>query len=564
MKRHLFLICALLLTALAAATVAATEYYVKKDGTGDFTAIQPAINAAQDGDTIIVYSGTYYENIRFGGKNIVLRSVDPTDINLVQQTVINGGGHWSPVVSFSGTEDESCQISGFTITNGRPTFGGGIRGGPEFGDHTRAAISYCIITGNSAYDYGGGIYHCDGVISNCTICDNEARHYYGGGLLGCDGVISNCTISDNTAHTYGGGLDRCGAQIINCTISGNHAGLMGGGLYGCFGDITDSVISDNSSGEAAGLFGCDGNIINCIIANNAADDVGGGLECCDGTIGNCLIVNNSSNDGGGGVLDCYGLIINCTIADNWSSEGGGLQSCQGTIVNSIIWANSAASGAQLLECSVPSYCCIQDWTGGGASNITDDPLFVTGGLGDYYLACTDAGQASDSPCIDAGNDTAENLGLASSTTRTDNAPDTGVVDLGYHYITEGEPPPPPPNPTIECSLNDTEFSPGDTLVASLSGGNTGQQITVDVYLIIVLPDWSCFSYTDEGFVPGLAPWLTDLDLPQGYFFGPDIIFQLEIMEGTMTGTYYYVGLFSTPGEFNIIGDPSIVEFTITD
>ena len=44
-----------------------------------------------------------------------------------------------------------------------------------------------------------------------------------------------------------------------------------------------------------------------------------------------------------------------------------------------------------------------------------------------------AGQSSDSPCINAGNDTAANLGLDTKTTRTDGAVDTGTADLGYHY-----------------------------------------------------------------------------------------------------------------------------------
>ena len=45
-----------------------------------------------------------------------------------------------------------------------------------------------------------------------------------------------------------------------------------------------------------------------------------------------------------------------------------------------------------------------------------------------------AGQGSDSPAIDAGSDTAANLGLDTRTTRTDSVTDTGTVDLGYHYL----------------------------------------------------------------------------------------------------------------------------------
>jgi len=68
-------------------------------------------------------------------------------------------------------------------------------------------------------------------------------------------------------------------------------------------------------------------------------------------------------------------------------------------------------------------------------NIGDDPVFVTGPGGDFYLSQIAAGQGADSPCGDAGSDTAVNLGLGlcGRTTRTDEVPDTGVVDIGYHY-----------------------------------------------------------------------------------------------------------------------------------
>ena len=37
--------------------------YVNWDGSGDYTTIQAGINAAELGDTVYVYSGTYYENV---------------------------------------------------------------------------------------------------------------------------------------------------------------------------------------------------------------------------------------------------------------------------------------------------------------------------------------------------------------------------------------------------------------------------------------------------------------------------------------------------------------------
>jgi len=85
------------------------------------------------------------------------------------------------------------------------------------------------------------------------------------------------------------------------------------------------------------------------------------------------------------------------------------------------------------------------WEGEG--NIDEDPLFVNGQWGDYYLSQIASGQSEQSPCVNAGSDTAANLGLSDKTTRTDNVTDSGVVDMGYHYPKD-PPTTPTPTPTI--------------------------------------------------------------------------------------------------------------------
>jgi len=68
----------------------------------------------------------------------------------------------------------------------------------------------------------------------------------------------------------------------------------------------------------------------------------------------------------------------------------------------------------------------------GANSMSAYPEFVNPAINDFRLSRVGAGQTVNSPCIDAGSTTAEALNLGRRTTFTDNSPDAGIVDLGYH------------------------------------------------------------------------------------------------------------------------------------
>jgi len=79
----------------------------------DQPTIQNAIYAASDGDEVIVSTGIYKETITLSGKNIILRSINPTDKEIIRATIIDGNGKGS-VITLTGIEDETCVLSGFT------------------------------------------------------------------------------------------------------------------------------------------------------------------------------------------------------------------------------------------------------------------------------------------------------------------------------------------------------------------------------------------------------------------------------------------------------------------
>lgn len=178
----------------------------------DYKTIQAALDAAADGDEIIVQPGRYIERIHFQGKNIALRSVDPDDLATIEGTIIDGNQSGT-VVTFAGTETESCLLTGFTISNGFADFGGGINGknglgfGP--GTSTRATILKNIVRDNTS----GGITGCAGLLAENIVRGNESEVYeeciwhdlgggdgywecynvggLGAGFFRCDGIIEN-------------------------------------------------------------------------------------------------------------------------------------------------------------------------------------------------------------------------------------------------------------------------------------------------------------------------------------------------------------------------------------
>ena len=77
----------------------------------DYPTIQEGINAASNGDTVLVASGTYYEQIDFSGREIVLISESGAE-----STIIDGQGIGAPMVNIDSGEGVGTVLEGFTVT----------------------------------------------------------------------------------------------------------------------------------------------------------------------------------------------------------------------------------------------------------------------------------------------------------------------------------------------------------------------------------------------------------------------------------------------------------------
>jgi parallel beta-helix repeat protein len=235
-----------------------SDIIVDKNGNGDYTTIQEAINNAPQGSTIYVKIGEYPEIIEIN-KAISLHGEekDSTLINPVSENNKYAIRLGAPGVT----------ISGFSITNGAPgLYSTGIRIIAE-----NIQISDCEIyntpVGIAIWSSGNNIDNCifygckdEGIailgssykecnnneITNCKFydnCDGIELQYSSGN------IIDNCEIYDNT-HA---GIDAIGSNnddniITNCRIYNNE-------VFGIYlssssdNQITDCYISENNDGN---------------------------------------------------------------------------------------------------------------------------------------------------------------------------------------------------------------------------------------------------------------------------------------------------------------------------
>ncbi|MCP4539292.1 MAG: hypothetical protein GY832_19320, partial [Chloroflexi bacterium] len=161
-------------------------------------------------------------------------------------------------------------------------------------------ITGSVLSGNQAtsaqYRYGGAIYHSGTalLVSNSVISDNQAK--LGGGIFVNNSsstlTIINSTLSGNHAYNEGGGMYNQGTVVItNSTVANNSAGNDGGGVYNkSVLAINNSTFSGNSADdtETGGIYNsydASMDLYNSIVANSGPNN----YDCF--AYGNSTVVN---------------------------------------------------------------------------------------------------------------------------------------------------------------------------------------------------------------------------------------------------------------------------------
>jgi parallel beta-helix repeat protein len=207
-------------------------------------------------------------------------------------------------------------VSDSTFTNNSNAFGYGGAIASEAGASTPTKINHCIISGNSAHFYGGGISGDEGTqIRDSTIVNNSAGA--GGGVFGGSVQVSNCTLSGNSVTGSGGGIYIVGpgtATVTNCTLSNNTAGFGGGGIYKESANL--SILNVTFSGNLAnGGSGGGGTIYNYF---------GGSLE-----LGNSILKAAASDI----AIKNQGAVVTSRGYNVCSDDGSGSLTAAGDQIN---------------------------------------------------------------------------------------------------------------------------------------------------------------------------------------------------------------------------------------
>ena len=276
-----------------------------------YTTIQGAVNSSSNGDTVLVQPGTYFENVIYRGKNIVLTSryYQNNDYSFIKSTIINGSTPAQPdsasCVMFINHEDSTAVLQGFTITGGA---------GTKWTDEHGAGL----------YREGGGVLvaYSFPVIQNNIITGN------------------NCILGGVTS-TGGGGMriGDCYCKVFNNIITNNSA------RYGA------GIVLNYSGGEYKN---------NVICKNFGSVDYGAGASMWinDNYIRPRTIVNNT-------------IVFNSSLTGTPGIIGFG----PANLKNNIIWGNSSPSNTQISGSGFSvTYCNVQNGYN-GAGNINSDPLF---------------------------------------------------------------------------------------------------------------------------------------------------------------------------------------------
>jgi len=285
--------------------------YVGGSGPNNYTSIQQAIDNANNGDTIFVYSGIYYEHVR------IYKSINLIGEN-EKTTIIDGKNENAEVFKI---EANNVKFSHFTIRNIK----------------TKLFVFGISVTGNNITISNCTIKNADGLkaysmknsrIENCNFSNNYWGIFF---ATNCRNImVKNCIISHNLGKKCPDGGYRGGngiifmfdaknfynISIINCNLSDNRFCGIDAWCKDIY--VKNCIMQENGKGISLSGETRNASILNCIIKNNSEYGIDVGGELGNVFIENCSIIG-TKNWSGIEILNKKGgkiYIEGCDIKNN--------------------------------------------------------------------------------------------------------------------------------------------------------------------------------------------------------------------------------------------------------
>jgi parallel beta-helix repeat protein len=424
----------------------------------DQPTIQAGIDAANNGDTVLVAPGTYNENIDFKGKAITVTS-GATAFSGAASTIISGAAI-GPVVVFQSNEPSTSVLNGFTVQNGHGSGTFGPNGGGISIAQASPTITNNIVTNNT----GCGVLVFN--LASPLIQGNDIKQNKPDAFNTCATPTSEASPGTGLAINGAGNV-----QVIGNTIEEN---------FGTQSLPASGVVIQNSSQVL---------LKNNIIRNNQG---GLGMDGQSSTVSmNLLLIQNLiyGNIGEGGILDPVEVGLGGNIRPpyptvteiNNTIYGGGQEftlTFAPSIVENNIFVNTnptpsspgnngAYSGLWCADPEaqsspitfthndifnvgtlLPNTCTV------GASTLAVDPQFLNPAALDFHTQPT-------SPVVAEGDIDAPNIPPADFDSKARTV--CGTIDMGVYEIR------PHPPITLQSSANPIVGGNSVTFTATVQG-----------------------------------------------------------------------------------------------
>ena len=438
----------------------------------DQPTIQDGIDAAQNGDTVLVAPGTYNENIDFKGKGITVTS-GATSYAGATATIVNGVVS-GPVVKLTTNEPAGAVLNGFTI-----------QGGFAYNNLTDIDAALAIVG------------------SSPTISNNIIQNNMGCGLLVSQGASP--TISGNDVRrNFPPENSSPYAFVCSRTVGvspGTAIGIVQAGSVTITGNLIEQNTVYNSDGSSPGGTVVNGSgiylayTIKTVLANNTVRNDEGegqdGLQAPEGgdndeivMIQNLFYTDQNALPHADAAIEVGGsdggtattlIEVNNTIG----GEELAASYANGSVVENNIFYGSSTTGYSSLGCAdvssnllishndvvgatpIPREVCSLDST-----NLDTDPQFINPATDNFHTHRT-------SPVVAAGDINAPMIPPEDLDSR--NRTVCGTIDMGVYEVH------PQPATVVTSSNNPSVGGTAVTFTANVPGNCNVPTGTVTFY-----------------------------------------------------------------------------------